>query len=259
MQTSKHSAGRAIRTLTPFLLAGLQAALVLNAQPCAPPLPGMNTWGMTNWYQFNVPSPLADKRSPNTLTGNILTVPGKVGTANSFNGTLAGILTATLTNQPSFGPDFSFDAWVNVPAVSNQVQVLVEKRQAAPLLRGWSFYTYKGGLGMQIASSPNNGWNFNSTAQIPLNQWVMIAVVVHRRASRVEFYHNGALVRINVIGAVAKSANVNTNTAMKLGVRTIGNSGYFTGLMDEVELFDRALTPQEIASIYNAGATGKCP
>jgi uncharacterized repeat protein (TIGR01451 family) len=33
---------------------------------------------------------------------------------------------------------------------------------------------------------------------------------------------------------------------------------YFNGLIDEVEIFDRALSAVEIAAIYNAGSAGKC-
>ena len=39
-----------------------------------------------------------------------------------------------------------------------------------------------------------------------------------------------------------------------------GNGGYFyfPGLIDEVEIFNRALTPSEIQAIVNAGSAGKC-
>jgi YVTN family beta-propeller protein len=38
----------------------------------------------------------------------------------------------------------------------------------------------------------------------------------------------------------------------------IGNR-YFKGMIDEVEIFNRALTGAEIQAIYNAGSAGKCP
>ena len=37
-----------------------------------------------------------------------------------------------------------------------------------------------------------------------------------------------------------------------------GNRGVFDGLIDEVEVFDRALQGEEIAAIYLAGSAGKC-
>jgi hypothetical protein len=254
MKTTIYSARRVCGALAAFLFTGLQAAFVLNAQPCyLPPS------GMTNWYRFDASNALNDQTGANPLTGNSGTAAGKVGAAKPFNGTLSSVLTATKANQPSFGSgDFSFDAWVNVPAVDNDVEVLAEKRQTTPL-QGWSFYTYQGALGIQIAYGGAN-WNYVATTKIPLNKWSMIAAVIRRKTSpaKVDFYLNGALVSSATIGATANSANVDTNAAMKLGVRTISDDGFFKGLLDEVELFNRALTAQEIAAIYAAGAAGKC-
>jgi len=45
-----------------------------------------------------------------------------------------------------------------------------------------------------------------------------------------------------------------------IGARLVGTraSSVFAGQLDEVALYDRALTPAEIASIAMAGAAGKC-
>ena len=37
-----------------------------------------------------------------------------------------------------------------------------------------------------------------------------------------------------------------------------GASQYFKGLIDEVEIFNRALLPSEILAIFDAGTEGKC-
>src|SRR5262249_38197651 len=48
-----------------------------------------------------------------------------------------------------------------------------------------------------------------------------------------------------------------------LGLRPGGPDGNpaesYHGLMDEVSIYNRALSPAEIESIYKAGAAGKCP
>jgi pimeloyl-ACP methyl ester carboxylesterase len=50
----------------------------------------------------------------------------------------------------------------------------------------------------------------------------------------------------------------------RIGDQTLANwpfqpsSFFFDGLIDEVAVFDRALSPQEVASIYNAGNAGMC-
>jgi hypothetical protein len=49
-----------------------------------------------------------------------------------------------------------------------------------------------------------------------------------------------------------------TNNPLNIGWDSSQPTRFFSGLIDEVEIFNRALTAQEIAAIYNAGSTGKC-
>lgn len=51
----------------------------------------------------------------------------------------------------------------------------------------------------------------------------------------------------------------NTSNAARLEIgRTTGGGNYFDGAIDEVELFNRALSASEITSLWNAGDAGKC-
>jgi hypothetical protein len=52
-----------------------------------------------------------------------------------------------------------------------------------------------------------------------------------------------------------------TSYDLYLGRRVLTHGEHYTyaGLLDEVSLYNRALTSNEIAAIYNAGAAGKCP
>ena len=47
---------------------------------------------------------------------------------------------------------------------------------------------------------------------------------------------------------------------LEIGVRDpgLGGGGFFSGGMDELEIFNRALTGAEVQAIYNAGSAGKC-
>jgi hypothetical protein len=234
--------------------------------PCiqAPP-------NLTNWYKFDTSGSLKDSSaSGNNLTGTAATVPGVVLEAESFTGTAASALTASIKTQPNFGKgDFSFDSWIFIPAgkPSRSVQVLVEKRQRDKL-QGWSFYLYNGRLGVQIASG-GKYWNYGqpaTSAAIPTNQWVLVAAVVTRTVSgggSVQFLINpllGAASMSSVaIAPAAKTANVNSSTPMKVGEFTISNGGFLNAQLDELELFNRALGPWEVDNIFNAGSGGKCP
>src|SRR6185312_14706257 len=71
-------------------------------------------------------------------------------------------------------------------------------------------------------------------------------------------YRNGILVAQTSLG----SFTPNTTGNLLLGERTYlgGNPQvHYTGNLDEMSLYSRALSQSEIQSIFNAGANGKCP
>ncbi len=43
-----------------------------------------------------------------------------------------------------------------------------------------------------------------------------------------------------------------------IGSYNSGAGSFFNGLIDEVEIFNRALSQSEIQALYNAGSDGKC-
>ncbi len=110
------------------------------------------------------------------------------------------------------------------------------------------FYSYD-------AATPQYN-TLNSTVNIPLNQWSHVAMTISN--SSFSFYVNGS----------SESFSVNfTNRAATDGPLYIGTTKnnavpngttYFSGKIDELSLYNRALTAGEIQSIYNAGGAGKC-
>ena len=86
---------------------------------------------------------------------------------------------------------------------------------------------------------------------VDLNEWTHVACVYDRVAVRV--YVNGEEV------AAAPATQPIPASSMPLGIgRAESNtSRNFDGLIDEVEIFNRALTRDEIQAIYEAGSQGK--
>jgi RHS repeat-associated protein len=83
--------------------------------------------------------------------------------------------------------------------------------------------------------------------------WTHVAVTYDRTSGQANMYINGALL---------DTQNVGTNLLSTAGDfylgQVPGSSGYFSGQLDEISLFNRPLTSAEIQSIFNAGSTGKC-
>jgi hypothetical protein len=95
---------------------------------------------------------------------------------------------------------------------------------------------------------------------VPLNAWSHVAMTYDY--SQVQLYLNGQLVgSAPASGAISTSGNA--NTCPMIGNEPDGcnvqNSGFgFVGSIDEVEIFNRALTLSEIQGIVNSGNSGKC-
>jgi hypothetical protein len=79
--------------------------------------------------------------------------------------------------------------------------------------------------------------------------WTHIAVVYENRTPRL--YLNGVLVRIGLQSSQSVSPS-------KMFGDYFGYGAY-KGLLDDIGLYDRALSSADVAAIFAAGSMGKCP
>ncbi len=142
---------------------------------------------------------------------------------------------------------FTIDAWVYWDPPSNPPcgQTIVRKEGS------WRLMTATGSdceiCGLHLHNGSGGAWS--SGRQIPIQQWVFVAVTVDA-AGTVRFYVDGEPFGNVPTGfAFANSADP---------VRVGGPDCDFDGKIDEVELFDRALSPDEIRAVYNSSSMGKC-
>src|SRR5205823_11397568 len=84
---------------------------------------------------------------------------------------------------------------------------------------------------------------------LPLNTWTHLAGAFD--GSTYRFYINGTLA-----GMAAGTLGPPNNASLLIG--RSGTCERFVGLIDEVELFNRALSQPEIQAIVDAGSAGKC-
>ncbi len=198
---------------------------------------------------------------PNTGTyfGGPVPVPGKVAGALSFDGADDYVQVADHPELNFGSGDFSIDAWI-LTNDSMDVGTIVDKRtgtNSVPL--GYELYIWNGGLGFQLAAPLGNYQNFNSSAFVADGEWHHIAVTVARNdSSGLKFYVDGNLVATRDPTPYNSSL---TNTA----VFRIASHSYdqdpnfmFEGIVDELELFNRVLTPAEVQLIWAADSLGKC-
>ena len=100
----------------------------------------------------------------------------------------------------------------------------------------------------------------SASGLITAGKWQHVAVTYDKTSGLSTFYLNGVAVTQTNLGSFIPET---TFTNLVLGARTAFNSvanpaNVFAGEMDEISVYNRALSANEIASIYGAGSAGKC-
>jgi type II secretory pathway pseudopilin PulG len=172
---------------------------------------------------------------------------GKIGGhAGNFNGSNNSV---SLPNTPSlsFGlGDFSVAFWMNPSNWGSNATMGVVGQKADDTTNGWVLYhdpyAGSGKINARLALTDN----FVSNSTIPNDTWTF--VVFTRSAGKIYWYIDGTIDRRG------------TNTANIVdarGVLYIGYGqtwgGYYAGLLDDVRIYNRALSAAEIAALYNSG------
>lgn len=213
--------------------AGAQTACV------APPS------GMVGWWPADGNGNDIQGANNALLQNGTTFAAGQVGQAFSFDGVNDYASIPYSTNWEFGANNFTIDFWLY--KVSNLHGYIA--RDATTLFSPWII----GSNDKIYMTSNGSSWDIVSGASmgmIPVNTWTHIAVT--RNGSTFTVYNNG-----NVVSTWVSSAAIAPN-ANPLSIGKVQNQTNFNGRIDELEIFNRALTQSEIQSIVNAGSAGKC-
>ena len=179
-----------------------------------------------------------------TAVGGLTYSTGKVGNAFSFNGSSYINL-----NNDGFKPtgSFTFTTWAYY-SNSSTTQTIA------------TLVSSNGYLGFRVFITGNNvtfrtfpsGTTINelSTTNTPLsiNTWNLITCVLDI-SSGMKIYVNGNLCASNSINTAISWGSTTIN---RIGVNWDGGT-YYTGLLDSINMYSKALTADEVRALYNSG------
>lgn len=202
------------------------------------------------YYPFNSNegsrvSDLYDSRR-DAIAENVEWTPlGKSGGALNFNGRDSFL---TLPNPEVFNRlrAMTFSAWVNLRAMPSDFSGIASRRMPSEL---W-WFGVKSGLGLQlyISGSGNGGDRTTGAGTLATGSWCH-AVFTYEPGRSSAIYINGK--PLNVV-TVTGSLPGDEVTPVRIG-RGVGPSETFDGIIDEVMIFDGALTAEEVARLYEDG------
>jgi hypothetical protein len=175
-----------------------------------------------------------------TLAGATWTTSGKFGYALSFNGTSARV---TVPDSASLDltTGMTLMAWIS-PAASTNWRTVMLKETSNDLAYALYASSDTNRPGAWITTSSTQ--SVAGTSQLAVNTWAHLAAT-----------YDGATLRVYVNGAQVGSKAVTQSMLVSTGPLQIGGNAvwgeYFSGLIDDVRVYNRALTSAEITSLMN--------
>lgn len=124
----------------------------------------------------------------------------------------------------------------------------------AALRRGWTLGITYGAIDqMQFRIFGNAGNRataiLNNFFADNLNQWTHV-VGIFRPSQHARIYVNGVMVAQDATGVPA-AIGYQTGTNLRMGTRADDNASWWQGGIDEVRIYDRALSDQEVLDLFN--------
>jgi hypothetical protein len=176
------------------------------------------------------------KANNGTLTNTTWSASGKFGSALSFNGTSSSVTVpdnATL----DLTTGMTLEGWVNPTTTGTVWRTLIMKQNTASLV-----YALYGNVNTNRPSArafTSSELNTDGTAAVPTSAWTFLTET-----------YDGTTLRLYVNGTQASSKAVTGSMPNSTGPLRIGGNSiwaeWFSGLIDNVRVYNRALAATEI-------------
>lgn len=203
------------------------SVLVISAQSRGP----VAAYGFEEGSGTNVDD--ASGNGNNGIIAGAQWIAGKFGNALSFNGTNA-IVIVNDSAALDLTTGMTLEAWV-FPTALNGFTDIIYKDSNAYWLVGSTPTVQAPGGGGSFATAMVSG-----SSPLPMNTWSHIAETYD--GTNILLYVNGVHV-----GSLAQSGPINVSTgALMLGGNALVSGKNFAGLIDEVRIYNRALSSAEI-------------
>ena len=242
--------------------ASLTGAVV--AERCVSPPVGIISW----WPGDGNANDIQDGNRGVLLNGAAFAA-GKVGQAFSLDGTDDFVEVA---DSPSLSglQVFTIDLWVKLQNATNP-QLLIGKGDVRIPDREWELYTHPdlpGRLRFDIfATDPTTrqlvfAGTYSSGKSLQSNQFHHVVVTFDR--GNMKMYIDGMEDlpldnRLFSPFSLSSPPVIPDSVApLQMGFRHLFPGSHLQGLVDEVTLYNRALSAAEVQAVFNAGSAGKC-
>ncbi|RJR15967.1 LamG domain-containing protein [Candidatus Microgenomates bacterium] len=187
-----------------------------------------------------------------TWNGSTASTTGKYGNGTVYDGTGDFIDVGTSTTLQMGTGDFTISTWFKNSTDGGSNVELVSKNKAN--CGDYDLYLNSSENVVFAFRAPSScvGPTVSSTASYTDGSWHH-AVATVKRNEITRLFIDGQQVASETTNTLATTtANVNDAASFQIGARNyVSGPNYFTGTMDETRVYNRALSPAEVAGLYN--------
>jgi len=230
-------------------LIGAGAGVVCNTD-------SVQAFGVDNAFSSNIALYQLDGNANDTTTNydgtatDVTYSTGQFGQAAVFNGSSSRIIVEDSTANAFGFANYTgtASAWVNIDSFSSENPILSKRDTGQPGNRQWMLLvdTSKN-INFFIYNTDANQQTVTSSTVLNANQWYHIAVTL--TTSDVKIYINGVE---DTTASSTYSTIQNDGADLQIGRRgTNTGHNYFDGKIDQVRIFNREITPEEVSTLYN--------
>ena len=229
-------------------------------QPCVPVPPGLVSW----WPGDGNADDLLGT-NPGTLEGGTGFAAGKVITAFSFDGVDDYVNVPDSASLDAITSAITVETWIK-PETSDSGGGWFFSRRNPLGSEGFGLFAVDDGtFAVSVGHASGTSTFFSAAGVVQFGTFQHVAATADTSTGAVKFFVNGVEILLSVSGPSVITGPLTGANNLYIGRRQTSATGegeigasHFKGLVDEVELYDRALTPGEILAIFLADSSGKC-
>lgn len=209
--------------------------------------------GLVSWWSAD--GNALDQRSRNNgaMENGATYTNGKVGQGFELGGTGQRVLVGNPADLHL--QNFTIETWIKRSSAT------ILTNNPVPGSEGGSFFAYgQGGYAIGMREATNTvfltevGLSYVESPTMPITDTNFHHVAVTKTGNQVVFYVDG-----NASPPITYNVNFAFNTNAAIGARGDGSIlNSFFGVVDDLSIYNRALTAAEVGSIVNGSGAGKC-
>jgi hypothetical protein len=211
--------------------------------------------GLVGWWKLNeTAGTIAADSSGNghdgTVTGTAQWVSGRIGGAMRFDGATTYVNCGLVNVDTAVTGGITVCAWVNITSAGADYKLCSNQQVTSAAGGGFTCGIYNGRLSLDSCSATARNLNRDSDgAQLPAGAWKHVAFVLDDVGNAFLEYQDGALV-----DNTTENVSIGVSTQpFRIGTNSPTLAHYYDGLIDDLRIYDTALSEAEIKQVMQGG------